>query len=80
LVDEVIISLVFLTNNNLIEILVEKVVINEWHASLTWFQVQNGAANFEKIGLDMVLLWEGVRLDSQVIFRIFDKLLEIGVS
>jgi hypothetical protein len=60
LIDKVLISLVFLSDNDLVKILIEKVIINEWHTSLTWLQVQNSAAYFEKISLDMILLWEGV--------------------
>lgn len=80
LIDKVLISLVFLSDNDLVKILIEKVIINEWHTSLTWLQVQNSAAYFEKISLDMILLWEGVWLDSQVILWILDMLLEHGVS
>jgi hypothetical protein len=65
--DQVLLSLLSLVNNDLIKVLIEKVVIDVWHTSLTWLQVQDSTANFEKIGLDMVLLWKGVGLDGQVV-------------
>jgi hypothetical protein len=65
--DQVLLSLLSLVNNDLIKVLIEKVVIDVWHTSLTWLQVQDSTTNFEKIGLDMVLLWKGVGLDGQVV-------------
>jgi hypothetical protein len=65
--DQILISLLSLINDDLIKVLIQKIVIDVWHTSLTWLQVQDSTTNFEKIGLDMVLLWKGVGLDGQVV-------------
>jgi hypothetical protein len=58
--DQVFIRLLSIISDDLIKVLVQKVVIDVWHSSLTWLQVQDSAANLEKICLDVILLWKGV--------------------
>jgi len=78
--EEVIISLVGNSNFELVKILKKEVIINEWHASLSWSQVKDSAADLEKICLDVILFWKSVRLNCQVILLVFNRLFKHGVS
>ena len=47
---------------------------------MAWSQVEDGAADFEQVGLDVLLLWVRVRLNCQVILLLLDQLLQVVVS
>lgn len=42
---QVLLSLVSLVSNNLVKVLRQKVIIDVWKASLSWSQVEDGAAD-----------------------------------